>query len=166
MGNHASCAPYIVSGGRAVKVVHDDGRVAAYTRPVRAAELMAENPWQFVCDAGDLRVGHRVPGLAAEVELERHRLYFLLPVDMLYSVLTEEEMASLCRAAGATKRRIASAGSIRKMIFPVLGDSCMFPSEVQKPPAVRKVEEGVGRVARQRSWQPSLDTIHETTCHS
>ncbi|MQM00428.1 hypothetical protein Taro_033162 [Colocasia esculenta] len=159
MGNHASCAPYIVSGSGAAKVVHNDGRVTAYTRPVRAGELMAENPRQFVCDAGELKVGHRVPGLTAEEELEGRRLYFLLPMDMLYSVLTDDEMAALsCRASGAGKRG--------RMLPAVL---CMFPSEAAEgqPAGAReeeKEEEFTDSVGRQRSWKPALDTIYEA-CH-
>lgn len=163
MGNHASCAPYIVSGGAggAAKVVHDDGRVTAYARPVRAAELMAENPRQFVCDAGALKVGHRVPGLAAEAELERHRLYFLLPMDLLYSVLTDDEMAALsCRAAsGAAGKR-----GIGRRMLPALGEFCMVPPSVIQQPAAR-AEVCMDEVARHRSWKPALDTIYEM-CHS
>nr|DAD35491.1 TPA_asm: hypothetical protein HUJ06_006131 [Nelumbo nucifera] len=42
-----------------------------YTRPIKAGQLMQENPCQFVCDSTDLNVGHRVPGLATDVELEQ-----------------------------------------------------------------------------------------------
>ncbi|OEL38843.1 hypothetical protein BAE44_0000135, partial [Dichanthelium oligosanthes] len=57
-------------------------------RPVRASELMLDHPGQFVCDSGRLAVGCRVPGVAADELLRPRHAYFLLPMDMLYSVLT------------------------------------------------------------------------------
>ncbi|PPD69082.1 hypothetical protein GOBAR_DD34044 [Gossypium barbadense] len=95
MGNAVSCAPSIISGGGAVKVVFPNGNIQMYTKSVKAADPMVENPGQFVCDSGGLKVGFRVHGLTADEELERRRLYFLLPMELLYSVLTEEEMSCL-----------------------------------------------------------------------
>ncbi|XP_042509036.1 uncharacterized protein LOC122084668 [Macadamia integrifolia] len=161
MGNGTSCAPTIISGG-AVKVLSSDGRLEVYTRPIKAAELMLENPRQFVCNSNDLKVGHRITGLAADEELERRRLYFILPMDILYSVLTDEEMFSLSYKASRAMKHGSSSNNIVR-IFPVFGDFCMFPSEV------KTLEESTGRkpqpterLSRQRSWKPALDTILET----
>ncbi|KAL1137492.1 hypothetical protein V6Z11_A12G311300 [Gossypium hirsutum] len=103
MGNAVSCTPSIISGGGAVKVVFPNGNIQMYTKSVKAADLMVENRGQFVCDSGGLKVGFRVHGLTADEELERRRLYFLLPMELLYSVLTEEEMS--CLSFPAAKRR-------------------------------------------------------------
>nr|DAD31955.1 TPA_asm: hypothetical protein HUJ06_010806 [Nelumbo nucifera] len=54
MGNTTSCAPTNASNG-AVKVLFCDGRMEVYTRPIKAAELMLENPCQFVCESSDLK---------------------------------------------------------------------------------------------------------------
>ncbi|CAL9203055.1 unnamed protein product, partial [Musa hybrid cultivar] len=119
VGNTA-CTPYAASGG-SIRVVNG---IAQYVRSVRAAELMVDNPGQFVCDSDHLDVGCRNPGLAADEELERRRLYFLLPMDMLFSVLTEEEMAALsCRVS---KARISNR------IRPVRGDLCLLPAQAKK----------------------------------
>ncbi|CAM0878855.1 unnamed protein product [Alopecurus aequalis] len=109
MGNNPSCIPLPpVPGSPAAastgcKVIHADGRVTRLPRPARASELMLDHPGQFVCDACRLAVGCRVPGVAADELLQPRRAYFLLPIDMLYSVLTEDEMAALSAAShGAT----------------------------------------------------------------
>ncbi|GJN37642.1 hypothetical protein PR202_gb26618 [Eleusine coracana subsp. coracana] len=115
-----SLAP--VSGGEctssssaATKVIHADGTVTRLSRPVRASELMRDHPGQFVCDSARLAVGCRVPGVAADELLRPRHDYFLLPMDMLYSVLTDEEMAALSSAHAATaaasawKRIVTSA---------------------------------------------------------
>ncbi|XP_042502290.1 uncharacterized protein LOC122079682 [Macadamia integrifolia] len=159
MGNSTSCAPTIISGG-AVKVLFSDGRLEVYTRPIKAAELMLENPRQFVCNSNDLKVGHRILGLAADEELEKRQLYFILPMDLLYSVLTNEELLSISyKASRAVKH--GSSNNIGR-IFPVLGDFCIFPSEVKTLESPERKPQPTKRYSRERSWKPALDTILET----
>ncbi|KAB1212257.1 hypothetical protein CJ030_MR5G025025 [Morella rubra] len=165
MGNVTSCAPSIISSG-AVKVLFSDGRLGAYTRPVRVAELMLENPGQFVCESCSLKVGHRIQGLLADEELELRQFYFLLPMELLYSVLTLEEMSSLSyKATKALKH--ASFNNLGK-IFPVLSEFCMFPSETKTSTTTpaESERESVKRFSKQRSWKPALETIVETPCRS
>ncbi|CAL5215380.1 unnamed protein product [Lathyrus oleraceus] len=163
MGNVASCTP--TKG--VFKVLLLDGRIETYTKAIKAAELMVEYPGQFVCDSSYLKVGHRIQGLLADEELERRKFYFLLPMELLYSVLTHEEMSSLnYKASRATKH--ASFNNLGK-IFPVFGEFCMFPNseakrvvlEDDKNEVVMETEH-VQRYCKQRSWKPALETIDET----
>ncbi|XP_077242274.1 DUF4228 domain protein [Tasmannia lanceolata] len=160
MGNTASCSPSIICG-REFKVLFSDGRVEEYKWPIKAAELMLENPRQFVCDLTDLKVGRRIPGLAADEDLEPRRFYFLLPMEMIYSVLTNEDMVSLSNKASKAMKQGGSKNIGR--IFPVFSEFCMFPSEV-KPvnDLVIRYSDSNERFSRQGSWRPSLDTIVET----
>ncbi|GFZ07647.1 hypothetical protein Acr_19g0005840 [Actinidia rufa] len=167
MGNVASFAPSIICSSRAVKVLLFDGRQEIYARPVKAAELMLENPDQFICESTNLKVGHRVPGLTADEQLKPHHLYFLLPMDMLYSILTNEDLASLAHAPSKTCTAFYNKQgrfNFQSMV-PVLSDFCMFPnSDVRKPPDnySPEVPVVVERYLRQRSWMPALETILET----
>ncbi|CAL0331123.1 unnamed protein product [Lupinus luteus] len=158
MGNAASCTPSFISNG-VYKVLYLDGRLQFYTKPIRAAELMLECPKQFVCDSSYLKVGHRIRGLLADEELERRKFYFLLPMDLLYSVLTHEELISFkYKASKALKH--GGFNNLGK-IFPV----CMFlPSEPKKIEADSEVmnePEPVEMYSKQRSWRPALETIDE-----
>ncbi|KAG6410585.1 hypothetical protein SASPL_128647 [Salvia splendens] len=165
MGNVAMCAPSIISTNE-VKILCSDGRLLVYTRsPIKAAEIMLEFPGQFLCESGQLKVGQRVPGVCAEEELESGQVYFLLPMEMLYSVLTEEELKFLTHKT--TKGMKHAAASNFSKIFPEF--NCLFPSGSDD----NGVEEfdvvgggdsmlQVGRFSRQRSWQPALETIVET----
>ncbi|XP_073011637.1 uncharacterized protein [Typha latifolia] len=161
MGNTGS------SSTGSIKVITNDGIEEDYgADPVRAAELMVGNPGQFVCDANHLNVGCRVPGLTADEELQRHHLYFLLPMDMLYSVLTDEEMAILShRASGAVKRRRRAPAKSLVRILPMLGEFCLLPTSeatCDEEPMINAVTmKQTERPTWQRSWRPALDTIEE-----
>ncbi|KAG7021657.1 hypothetical protein SDJN02_15383, partial [Cucurbita argyrosperma subsp. argyrosperma] len=169
MGNSAFCAPSMASNG-AAKVLTLDGNLQSFMKPVKAAELMIEHSGKFLCDSGDLKVGHRIPGLLTEEYLEGGRLYFLLPMDLLYSVLTIEEMSSLTYIATKALKRGNSSGFGR--IFPVLiSELCIFPSDVNGLKSVdgdgenNQSSKPVQRLmSKQRSWKPALETIAETSC--
>ncbi|KAF0918345.1 hypothetical protein E2562_023516 [Oryza meyeriana var. granulata] len=190
MGITPSCIPLApVAGGSssssstACKIIHVDGTVTRLARPVRASELMVDYPGQFVCDSGRLAVGCRVPGVAADELLEPRRAYFLLPMDMLYSVLTDEEMAALssfhvATAAMSSWKRIAtgrrSNGSHGRSseptdhddddsdgakFFPVL--SLQLQAAPDAATAGVKSSGGAGMRRQYRTWQPKLDAIDE-----
>uniref|UniRef100_A0A6N2MSH0 Uncharacterized protein n=1 Tax=Salix viminalis TaxID=40686 RepID=A0A6N2MSH0_SALVM len=100
-GGVPSCAPSIISNRVVIKVLFcDDGNLQIYTKPVKAAESesRSKNSW-----------------LVADDELERRQLYFVLPMELLYSVLTREEMSSLTYKA----TRALKYNNFVK-IFPVL----------------------------------------------
>ncbi|CAK9329929.1 unnamed protein product [Citrullus colocynthis] len=153
----------------AAKVLSLDGKLQSFAKPVKAAELMIEHSGKFLCDSSDLKVGHRIQGLLPDEDLEWRRLYFLLPMDLLYSVLTLEEMSSLTFIATKALKHGNSSGFGR--IFPVLmSELCISPADVNR----LKLEDGdrenqsskaVQRlISKQRSWKPALETIAETSC--
>lgn len=161
MGNATSCAPSIIllSSG-AAKVLLPDGRLQLHTRPITAGELMVENPGKFLCRSGSLKVGHRVVGLSADEVLEPRRFYFLLPMDLLYSVLTHDEMSAIRYRAS----RSLGHGSFNGLgkIFPV----CIFASNEGNKRLEVADASGSGTIekvySKQRSWKPALETIVES----
>ncbi|XP_047320670.1 uncharacterized protein LOC124924717 [Impatiens glandulifera] len=174
MGNAAFCSPSIVSSKGVVKVLSTDGTLEIFTRPIKAGDLMLHFPGQFVCNSVQLSVGTRIPGLSPDEELNRRHLYFLLPMEILYSVLTHEEFNSL--SINASKALKQSTLRFSK-IFPVLG---FFPSSDSKTAAAAAAAAAAARSSyspamedepldgfqRQRSWVPALETIVETPPHN
>lgn len=163
MGGASSCGSASgAAASKSVKVIDGNGRAHEFLYSITAAELMAENPGQFVCDSANLHVGCRVPGLAAEAELLQRRLYFLLPIDLLFSVLNEEEMAWLLRrVAGATTVRRRRR---RRSKFNVLSLMKTGEDEEKRNKAEEGRRYGAGVLAMERmrrSWEPALDTIEE-----
>ncbi|GAB2219914.1 hypothetical protein Drorol1_Dr00007554 [Drosera rotundifolia] len=158
MGNVASCAPSIISNGR-IKVLKWDGTIEAHTRPIKVSELMVQNPGHFLCDPSSLQVGHRIPGIFSEDELHCPRFYLLLPMDMLYAVLTFEEMSHLrYKASRASRYR-------RERIFPLCVDFkfVRFRDSVCSEDVVEAEDVTVTRLSSQRSWKPALETVVEVT---
>ncbi|CAN6446043.1 unnamed protein product [Victoria cruziana] len=157
MGNFLSCSPIpFASSPRGIRVLGADGRVEEYGKPLKASELMLQNPYHFICDARCLHAGRRIPAIEADQELKKQRLYFLLPVELLYSVLTRREIESLSLRASPKKLFTNNIGRI----FPLLGELCSFPSQNRS-----KSEETNMALSRQRSplqWRPSLGTIVES----
>ncbi|XP_048493692.1 uncharacterized protein LOC104902448 [Beta vulgaris subsp. vulgaris] len=164
MGN-TSCFPAIISSNSATKVLRWDGGLRVYPRPVKAAELMLENPGHFVCSAGTLQVGHRISGLVANDELQPRTLYFLLPMDLLYSVITTDEVSHMDIKA----HKAAKQGNLHNLgkIFPIFSEFCMFPleqkrSESDSKASITEPDTSI-RLLSQTSWRPALETIVEAS---
>ncbi|KNA20145.1 hypothetical protein SOVF_054060 [Spinacia oleracea] len=158
MGN-TSC---IITSNSKTKVLKWDGGLRVYSRPVKAAELMLNNPGQFVCPFSIVQIGNRVTGLLADDELEPHNLYFLLPMDLLYSVLTTDEVSYMSTKA----QKAAKFGSLVKK-FHLFAEFTMFPSEAKRSETDSKVNikepDTYKTVFGHRSWRPALETIFEAT---
>lgn len=132
-----------------------------------------------------------MPGVGADEVLSPRADYFLLPLDMLYSVLTDDEMAALSAAShGAAapspwkrivitrgrrhgrRRRIgqqrigSNNGDADGRVFPVVGLMEQIQADNGGDAAARVVVKpgggGGGLMRRQhRAWRPALDTIDE-----
>lgn len=73
-------------------------------------------------------------------------------MELLYSVLTDEEMSGLShKASRALKRHVK--------IFP---EFCLFPSEASSDEDDGEVGSVEKLYSKQRSWRPALETIAET----
>jgi len=90
---------------------------------------MLDNPQHFVCHANGLQIGRRINPLTADEELELGNLYFLVPMPMLHSLLSETDMAALglkansaMKAKAKAKNRRSSRASARGRVLPFCGD--------------------------------------------
>ncbi|KAI6670679.1 hypothetical protein NL676_005564 [Syzygium grande] len=103
MGNHISCVqlqpepsppPPPSADDGTVKVIHSDGLVKTYHRPIRASELMAQFPKHLVCRSDSFYIGQKIPALSEHDFLQLGHKYFLLPRQFFQSVLTFVTIAS------------------------------------------------------------------------
>ncbi|KAI4326284.1 hypothetical protein MLD38_031613 [Melastoma candidum] len=153
------CVPSVASTS-ASKVVTFDGKLALFTRSIRAADLMIQHPNHFLCDSSTLQVGQRVHGLATDEELEPRRLYFVIPMELLYSVLTYAEMSALTYKATKALKHGSGFNNLSR-IFPVFTEFCIFPGNHDSKQTTEGADSGnddfvvIERHGKQRSWQPA-----------
>ncbi|GLJ44741.1 hypothetical protein SUGI_0940800 [Cryptomeria japonica] len=177
MGNYVSCAASTVPS-KMFKVVLPNGSVQEFHRRVKAAELMLENPQQFVCHANGLQIGRRINPLLADEDLELGQLYFLLPMQKLKGVLSGTDMASLAfKANSATKG--SGHGKNNAKILPLLfGDmlperrkdaDLLMDEKAQELPRLNLEDDPdlstafeQLRLSGCRAWKPKLETISES----
>ncbi|GLJ05080.1 hypothetical protein SUGI_0010580 [Cryptomeria japonica] len=126
---------------------------------MKVAELMLDNPNQFVCNLGSLQAGHRILAVPAEEEIEAGNTYVLLPMQKLRSMLSESDMGRIQQLKNKSK-----AISSYTKILP-LSQEGIGAKKSSLPKLVANEEERARmkiRIGRQRWWKPSLHTIQET----
>lgn len=119
MGNLISCG--LVGHGssnQVVKVVHSNGLVDEFFRPVLVKELTVDYPNHFICHSNDLNIARTVPPLPDDEEMELGQVYFLLPQKIFESLLTEADVAALISKAAVSRK--ASQKSINLKHMPPL----------------------------------------------
>ncbi|KAI3732527.1 hypothetical protein L1987_63732 [Smallanthus sonchifolius] len=167
MGNHTS------HGSR--RLILPNGTVHDYKEPVTVAELMLEHPQQAVVEFQPL--GNKTKPLAADIMLEKNKVYLMVPMRLGKAVSSEEARRILLRANAVLKTR--SFVTAYTGFIPVFARMC--PAAVvkskrkekrveesslvgTKPKLVVGGEEGFylrRQMSVKSSWKPSLDTIKE-----
>ncbi|CAA0833004.1 Unknown protein [Striga hermonthica] len=161
MGNYMSCT-FVASSLRSPKsarVILPGGEIRQFRQPVKAAELMLDSPNYFLVDSVSFGIGRRVSPLPADEDLEFGRLYVMLPMRRLNSILTAADVAVFLMAANAAPRRISTAASSGR----VSPDSSNAVGEERRGLRLEEaaLEFSHRRLAACRSKRPGLDTIVE-----
>lgn len=93
-----------------VKLVHSNGLVEEFYRPMRAGELTVDYPDHFICHADNLSqlmIGnsHGLLGsLSDDDDMEIGQIYFLLPKRVLDSPLTHTDVTELISKASIARK--------------------------------------------------------------
>lgn len=162
MGNFGSC-PILpsIKNSKASRVVLPGGEIRQFRDPVKAAEIMLENPSNFLVNSSSLSIGRRFSALSADEDLEFGNVYIMFPMKRVNSVVTAADMTVLLLAANSAAKRI-TGGNVR--ISPE-----MSPAPENNAAGGRDSDEvegfPVGREMKYRlacrSRKPSLATIME-----
>ncbi|MCD9643587.1 hypothetical protein HAX54_031189 [Datura stramonium] len=113
MGNFTSC-PVLptIRNSKAARVVLPGGEIRQFREPVKAAEIMMENPSNFLVDSSSLSIGRRFSPLSADEDLEFGNVYIMFPMKRVNSVVTAADMTLLLLAANSAAKRI-SGGNVK-----------------------------------------------------
>ncbi|KAL0699650.1 hypothetical protein Bca4012_055772 [Brassica carinata] len=178
MGNTSSCAPLVISSHSSsgvVKILSPfTGTLEVFSKPIKTSDIVSQNSTHFITDSTLLQIGHRVTAVSPDEFLRPRRdLYLLLPTDMLFSVLTQEELALISEKAAEILNE--SRYNHLKRMFPV----CMFPvsgdrrrnstsvndddhHDLEGVEIRETLEEKILYESKYGSWRPGLETIVES----
>ncbi|KAG6504583.1 uncharacterized protein LOC121987739 [Zingiber officinale] len=149
MGNNLRCCLACVLPCGAldvVRIVHLNGHVEEYGRPVHAGKILAANPHHVLstpCSRGV--AARKILIVSPEAELKRGQIYFLIPE------------AAVPPPPGQ-KTKPAAAAQRRKQKAITQSESHLSEAlpEKKKPPCHRRRRSG-----RVGTWRPHLDSIAE-----
>lgn len=113
MGNFTSCTVIpTIRNSKAARVVLPGGEIRQFREPIKAAELMLENPNNFLVNSSSLNIGRRFSALSADEDLEFGNVYIMFPMKRVNSVVTASDMTVLLLAANSAAKRI-SGGNVK-----------------------------------------------------
>ena len=99
------------------KVIGLGGDLKEYGSAVKAGEVLAlESTASFLCSSDKLFCNEFIPAVDADVELQLGQIYFILPVEKLREVLTQEKMTALAVKAISAMAAAAEKDGRRRTI--------------------------------------------------
>ncbi|KAE8697946.1 Secretion-associated RAS super family 2 isoform 1 [Hibiscus syriacus] len=144
MGNGSS------SGDKIAKVIDAQGKPRKVKLPVKAAEIMLEEPGHIICGVEELKRARRVVAMRADDELSGGKVYVLVPIGRIHCRVTDADMVIIKAACCGRKKKISGAK--------VLPDVMVSEDE--------KYTNGIPHVSGHRfgncrPWMPVLEPIPE-----
>jgi len=145
-----------------------NGQLDEFPAPVTVKRMLQNHPTQFICSSRDLFAVNCRP-LQPEEDLRLGELYFLLPLSILDSDLSVENLVALAAKLNAAARNEASRAAQRRRsadsTCDLPGDGCTSMNEkflrsCDDPELKMAFREHL--ISKSRSWRPGLDTIKET----
>ncbi|XVF32876.1 hypothetical protein REPUB_Repub17cG0120700 [Reevesia pubescens] len=162
MGNStSSCFIQDSIRKKMAKVIDAKGSLRKVKLPVKAAELMLEEPGHIISPVEDLKRTRRVAAMRADDELLVGKVYVLVPIRRVHCKVTDADMTIIEAACSGKKRRKSGAKVLPDVTeelreeeesqVEVLGENCMKGTSV---PGYR-----LGK--NYRTWTPVLEPISE-----
>ncbi|KAJ9171739.1 hypothetical protein P3X46_015058 [Hevea brasiliensis] len=101
MGNYASC----FNSPSTARLMDYHGNIRQLILPLKAAELMLEEPGHVISSLHDLRRTRRISALRAEDELFAGKLYLLVPLSKVNRKISDSEMAIIESAKKRSQKK-------------------------------------------------------------
>ncbi|KAI3884416.1 hypothetical protein MKW92_015783 [Papaver armeniacum] len=95
----------IMSSQSTAKVIHVDGRLQEFKQPIRAEDILSQNPNCFLCSSETMYVHMIIPKMDETEELQMGQVYFLLPLSHSRQPLTISELCALAIKASSVLPR-------------------------------------------------------------
>ncbi|XP_042498169.1 uncharacterized protein LOC122076739 [Macadamia integrifolia] len=140
-----------------IRVIHSDGRVEEFSRIIQAGEVMKANPKHVLrkpstsSETDHNGVTPKTVILPPDAELQRGKIYFLMPVSLLPE---KNQSGSSARQRRREEDNNGSSISVTKKLL--LSDQ--YLSEILSEKISTQRDQKRGRVG---VWRPHLDSISE-----
>ena len=151
MGNSLRCCLACVLPCGAldlIRIVHINGHVEEYGRPVAAREILEANPNHVISKPSSQGVSHRIVIVSPDAELKRGNIYFLIPA----SALPDKK-----RRKSHRRKSQKATGSAAELLH-----KDIRVTEMEAPAEDKKEGHHHHRKSRRVTvWRPHLESIEE-----
>ncbi|GLJ14957.1 hypothetical protein SUGI_0244090 [Cryptomeria japonica] len=106
MGNCKSVSSSQTQFLQTAKVIFFNGVMKEFREPIKAGEIIEQNPGYFLCHWDSLHIGKFMVSVNSKEELELGEFYFLLPLCKLQYVLSASDMAAMVFKANSAVKQI------------------------------------------------------------
>ncbi|KAH9314755.1 hypothetical protein KI387_023382, partial [Taxus chinensis] len=111
MGNCVSTSSSNTQFMQTAKIIFFDGGLKEFSKPIKAEEIIVQNPGYFLCHWDSLHIGKFMAAVNSKEDLELGELYFVLPLSKLQYVLSASDMAAMVFKANSAIKQIIGNGS-------------------------------------------------------
>jgi hypothetical protein len=111
MGNYVSCCFPQSLGAQTAKLFDVHGNLQQVKLPLKAAELMLEQPGYAIAPVEELRQTRRISAMKADDELSAGKVYLLVPTGKVHCKVSELEMAIIELACKKRASMLKPSGS-------------------------------------------------------
>ncbi|KAF9665319.1 hypothetical protein SADUNF_Sadunf16G0110400 [Salix dunnii] len=165
MGNYASCCVVFTcsrAAPKTAKLMDSQGKLRQVSLPVKAAELMLEEPGHAICPLHELKQRNRLIAIPADDELLPGKVYLLVTLSKVNCKVSASELAIMESTIAACAKKSSKKRNGAK----VLPDMAVELEEGSKGEV--SVFEGNDlpsstgcRLVNYRQWTPALEPISE-----
>ncbi|KAJ6993084.1 hypothetical protein D5086_012678 [Populus alba] len=165
MGNYTSCCSVgtLSRKPKAAKLINSQGNLRQVTLPVKAAELMLEEPGHVIAPVDELKQRSRTIAMRADDELLPGKVYLSVPLGKVNCKISASELEIIESTIAACAKRSSKKRSGAK----VLPDMAVDLREEKGSESGVKVLEGNDtsstsyRLVNYRQWTLALEPILE-----
>ncbi|KAJ6362819.1 hypothetical protein OIU78_003085 [Salix suchowensis] len=160
MGNYTSCC-VVVSLSRkpkTAKLINSQGNLRQVSLPVKAAELMIEEPGHVISLVDELKQRSRTIAMRADEELLPGKVYLLVPLSKVNCKISASELEIIEATIAACARRSSKKRSGAKVLPAMAVD---LKEEKNSEGEVKVFEGNYTSSTSYRHWTLALEPIPE-----
>ncbi|KAJ0112977.1 hypothetical protein Patl1_00901 [Pistacia atlantica] len=164
MGNYTSSCFFVHSTLKA-KLVDANGNLRQVNLPIKAAEVMLEEPGHVISPVDGLLRTRRISAMRADDELLAGKLYMFVPINRVNGKVTEKDI-SIIEAASDKKKslRLRRRKRSNAKVLPTVTEEVREDREESDQVTVLRVNDtgfASHRFKNQKQWNPVLEAISE-----